>query len=60
MAIKKSDRKKLYIEVLHLMLQEKNKEAFDRLRSMCGEDVGVYLLTDYDSAIEDINSRKPS
>ena len=60
MAIKKSDRKKRYIEVLSLMLKAKNKEAFEKLILMCGEDVGVYLLTDYDSAIEDINSRDPS
>lgn len=56
--IKKSDRKEMYSEVLHLMLQGKNKEAFDRLRLMCGKDVGVYLLTDYDAAIEDIERRK--
>lgn len=55
MTIKKSDRKKLYIEVLHLMLQAKNKEAFEKLVLMCGEDVGVYLLTDYDSAIDDLD-----
>lgn len=58
MAIKKSDRKERYREVLHLMLQGKNKEAFERLRFMCGEDVGVFLLTDYDAAIEDIEQRK--
>lgn len=52
MAIKKSDRKEMYVEVLQLMLQEKNKEAFDQLALMCAKDVGVYLLTDYDSAIE--------
>lgn len=50
MLIKKSDRKEIYSEVLHLMLQGKNKEAFERLRLMCSEDVGLYLLTDYDAA----------
>ena len=56
--IKKSDRKELYIEVLHLMLQGKNKEAFDQLALMCAKDVGVYLLTDYDAEIEGIERRK--
>lgn len=58
MTIKKIDRKERYSEVLCLMLQGKNKEAFDSLVLMCGEDVGVYLLTDYDAAIEDIEQRK--
>lgn len=56
MAIKKIDRKEMYVEVMQLMLQEKNKEAFDKLALMCGKDVGVYLLADYDSVIEE--SRK--
>lgn len=56
--IKKSERKEMYSEILHLMLQGKNKEAFDQLKLMCGKDVGVYLLTDYDAAIEDIERRK--
>ena len=55
MAIKKSDRKELYIEIMRLMLQAKNKEAFDKLSLMCAEDVGVYLLTDYDAAIDDLD-----
>lgn len=56
--IKKSDRKEMYVEVMQLMLQGKNKEAFDRLGLMCGKDVGLYLLTDYDAAIEGIERRK--
>ena len=56
--IKKSVRKEMYSEVLHLMLQGKSKEAFDRLRLMCAKDVGVYLLTDYDAAIDAIERKK--
>lgn len=56
--IKKSDRKEMYVEVMRLMLHGKNKEAFDQLALMCSEDVGLYLLTDYDAAIEDLERRK--
>ena len=58
MMIKKSDRKEMYSEILHLMLQGKNKEAFYRLVLMCSEDTGLYMLTDYDAAIEDLERRK--
>ena len=33
------------------MLKGKNKEAFDKLACMCGEDTGLFILADYNEEI---------
>lgn len=51
MALKLSERKEKYQEIVVLMLKSKHKEAFEKLTSMCGSDTGLFLLVDYDKAI---------
>lgn len=53
MALKKQERKESYKEIQRLMIEGKNKEAFDKLCLMCGSDTGAFLLVDYDKARAD-------
>jgi hypothetical protein len=51
MKIKKAERKELYIQITRLMLQNRNKEAFDALAKMAAVDGEIYVLADYDKCI---------
>ena len=51
MPLKKQERKEEYSSVIGLMLQGKNKEAFDKLACMCGKDTGLFIMADYDKEI---------
>ena len=57
MAMKKQERKDGYTKALSLIIEGKHKEAFNSLTEMCGKDTGLYLLINYDEAVEQI-SRK--
>lgn len=52
MPMKKQDRKQRYSEVIGLMLQGKNKEAYDKLVTMCGVDTGLFIMANYDEQIK--------
>lgn len=54
MPLKKAERKEKYTEMMSLMLKGENKEAFDKLRSMCGEDTGLFILVDYDKKMAEL------
>lgn len=56
MAMKKQDRKKEYTDIIKLMLKRDNKEAYNRLSGMCGKDTGLFILADYDKAINKLSS----
>ncbi len=51
MPLKKQERKEEYSSVIGLMLQGKNKEAFNKLACMCGKDTGLFIMADYDKEI---------
>ncbi|MGI2228105.1 hypothetical protein [Shewanella frigidimarina] len=51
MPMKKQDRKIAFAEIIKLMLQNNNKEAFNKLTCMCGEDTGLFVMVDYEKAI---------
>lgn len=36
------------------MIKGENKQAFDKLRSMCGEDTGLFILVDYDKKMAEL------
>jgi hypothetical protein len=52
MPMKKDDRKQEYVSIMKLMLEGKNKQAFEALASMCGSDTGLFWLVDYDAAVK--------
>lgn len=52
MAMKKADRKKAFIEVIELMLKDRNKEAYSKLVCFCGEDTELFVMADYDETIK--------
>ncbi|WP_156885965.1 hypothetical protein [Rheinheimera baltica] len=43
---------------MSLMLKGENKNAFDELACMCGEDAGLFVLADYDKAISENQLRQ--
>lgn len=51
MPLEKEERKQRYRMIMNLMLDGENKEAFDELACMCGEDTGLFLLADYDAVL---------
>ena len=51
MPMKKQDRKERFAEIIGLMLQGKNKEAHTELVCMCGEDTGLFIMSDYDKSM---------
>ena len=55
MALKKEERKDAYREISQLMLQGKNKEAFEKLTMTCADDTGLYILVSYDAAIKKLD-----
>lgn len=58
MTMKKQDRKDGYLEVISLMLEERHKEAYDKLAVMCGKDTGLFILADYQKSVESIREKK--
>lgn len=58
MALNKQARKDEYRAVMNLMLNGKNKEAFDKLSCMCGEDTGIFVIVDYDEAVAKLSKQK--
>lgn len=57
--MKKAERKEKYCEVLVLMLKGENKQAFEKLCSMCGKDTGLFVLVDYDKKVSDFKANLP-
>lgn len=60
MAMKKQERKESYCEIMNLMIEGNNKDAFDKLRGMCGSDTGLFVMVDYDEAMKIMNEKKTS
>ena len=54
MPMKKDERKQEYVRVMNLMLEGKNKQAFEALACMCGSDTGLFWLVDYDDAVKEL------
>jgi len=54
MPLKKDERKTEYVRIMKLMLEGKNKEAFEALQCMCGEDTSLFWLVDYEAAVKAI------
>lgn len=52
MAMKKVDRKEAYTNIISLLANGKNKEAFDAVRNMCGKDTSVFVLISYEECME--------
>lgn len=52
MPMKKQDRKTGYADIMSLMLKGENKEAFTKLACMCGEDTGLFVMADYNKAMD--------
>ena len=42
------------------MMLGKNKQAFDELRGMCGQDTGLFIMVNYDEAMEKLNTNPVS
>lgn len=55
MPLKKDERKAEYLRIMKLMLESKNKEAFEALASMCGTDTGLFWLVSYDEAVKKLS-----
>jgi len=58
MPLKKAERKEKYPEIMSLMMQGKNKEAFEKLKLTCGEDTGLFCFYDYDKAMAKLDDEK--
>ena len=56
--MKNQDRKERFAEIIGLMLQGKNKQAYTELVCMCGEDTGLFIMADYDKAMITLNRNK--
>ena len=57
MPMKKQERKDEYAKIIGLLLQSKNKEAYDKLCGMCGVDTGLFILADYDKTVKELNTK---
>jgi len=55
--MKKQERKETFASILKLMLKGENKEAYSTLACMCGEDTGLFILTDYDKAMKELKQK---
>jgi len=58
MPLKKAERKEEYTRIMSLMLEGKSKEAFDKVRSVCADDTGLFSLCDYDKIMAKQNDKK--
>ena len=56
--MRKQDRKENFAAILSLMLKGENKEAYTALACMCGEDTGLFVLADYDSAMQQLTAQQ--
>ena len=55
--MKKQERKETFASILNLMLKGENKEAYNTLACMCGEDTGLFILADYDKAMKELKQK---
>jgi len=55
--MKKQERKETFALILKLMLKGENKEAYNTLACMCGEDTGLFILADYDKAMKELKQK---
>ncbi len=58
MPLKKQERKERFQKIIGLMLQQKNKEAYNELVGMCGQDTGLFILADYDKTTTEIKKKE--
>ena len=58
MPMKKHERKDSFAKIISLMLKGENKQAYNILCCMCGEDTGLFIFADYDKAMEDVSKEK--
>ena len=58
MPLKKQERKERFQKIIGLMLQQKNKEAYNELRGMCGQDTGLFIMADYDKTTGEIKKKE--
>lgn len=52
MPLKKDERKQAYFKIMRLLLQGENKQAFEAVACMCGEDTGAFWLGNYEDAVK--------
>ena len=60
MPMKKQERKETFASILSLMLKGENKEAYNTLACMCGEDTGLFVLANYDKTMEALKAKGDS
>ncbi len=58
MPMKKDERKREYVSIMKLILEGKNKQAFEALACMCGSDTGLFCLVGYDDAVKSIAEKE--
>lgn len=57
MSMKKNDRKAAYTRIMSMMLNGQDKEAFEALVCLCGEDSGFFWLGKYELAKAAISAK---
>lgn len=60
MTMKKNDRKENYYAIITLMLNGRNKEAFNKLASMYADDCECFVLDDYEDRMAKLGWNDPN
>ena len=60
MAMKKTERKEAYVKVINALIAGENEKAYDEMRSLTCDDLGLFVLCSYENARKGYEERQAS